>query len=200
VRGRGSHIFLTIGSQMAVRSALRAGRPLPPGRFLVLISVRGSVDPRAIVRLERLGQLKKIHLIGTRTRDLPACSVVPQPTMLPRAPRVRLVLRRMFGVLYQPQMIDDDDSGAIGGMQIGRGTRSPRRKPAPVPLCSPQIPHDLTRARTQAAAVGSLRYGTVTHGQCSFILHNCYSPKLFKSHISYARPSAETSKVLKGYY
>jgi hypothetical protein len=26
------------------------------------------------VRLEGLGKLKKIHLIGTRTRDLPACS------------------------------------------------------------------------------------------------------------------------------
>jgi hypothetical protein len=34
------------------------------------------------VRLEGLGKLKKIHLIGTRTLDLPACSIVPQPTTL----------------------------------------------------------------------------------------------------------------------
>jgi hypothetical protein len=38
-------------------SALRAGRPLPPGRFLVLISVRGCIDPGVRVRLEGLGQL-----------------------------------------------------------------------------------------------------------------------------------------------
>jgi hypothetical protein len=59
VRRRDSHIFYTIGSQMAAKlSALRASRPLSPGRFLVLISVRGRVDPRAIVRLEGLGQFK----------------------------------------------------------------------------------------------------------------------------------------------
>jgi hypothetical protein len=39
------------------------------------------------VRLEELGQLKKSNdLIGTWTRDLLACSIVPQPTTLPRAP------------------------------------------------------------------------------------------------------------------
>jgi hypothetical protein len=44
---------------MVVRlSALRAGRPLPPGRFLILISIRGGVDPRAIMRLKGLGELK----------------------------------------------------------------------------------------------------------------------------------------------
>jgi hypothetical protein len=44
---------------MAVRvSALRAGHPLPPGRFRELIFVRGRVDPRATARLEGLGQLK----------------------------------------------------------------------------------------------------------------------------------------------
>jgi hypothetical protein len=51
----------------------------------------------------------------------------------------------------------DDDYGALGGMRIGRGNRSTRRKPAPVPLCPPQNPHDLTWDRTRAAAVGSQR-------------------------------------------
>jgi hypothetical protein len=38
------------------------------------------------VRLERLGQLKNANdLIGNRTRDFPACSIMPQPTTLPRA-------------------------------------------------------------------------------------------------------------------
>jgi hypothetical protein len=39
---------------------------------------------------------------------------------------------------------DDDECGAVGGIRIGRGDRSTRRKPAPVLLCPPQIPHDLT--------------------------------------------------------
>jgi hypothetical protein len=54
-------------------------------------------------------------------------------------------------------MIDEDDCGPIGGMKIDRGNRSTRRKLAPAPLCPPQIPHDQTRARTRAAAVGSQR-------------------------------------------
>jgi hypothetical protein len=54
-------------------------------------------------------------------------------------------------------MIGEDECGAIGGMKIGRGNRSTRRKLAPAPLCPPQIPHDTTRARTRAAAVGSQR-------------------------------------------
>jgi hypothetical protein len=61
------------------------------------------------------------------------------------------------GLLYKPQMIDEGDCGAIGGIKFGRGNRSTRRKPAPAPLCPPQIPHDQTRARTRAAAVGRQR-------------------------------------------
>jgi hypothetical protein len=41
--------------------------------------------PRAIVRMEGLDKLKKIHLIEAQTRDLPACSLVPQPITLPRS-------------------------------------------------------------------------------------------------------------------
>jgi hypothetical protein len=47
-----------------------------------------------------------------------------------------------IGLLYQPQMIDD--GGATAGIKIGRRNRSIRRKPAPLSLCTPQIPHDLT--------------------------------------------------------
>jgi hypothetical protein len=44
---------------MAVRlSASRAGLPLPAGIFLVFIYVRGRVEPKDILRLEELGQLK----------------------------------------------------------------------------------------------------------------------------------------------
>jgi hypothetical protein len=44
------------------------------------------------------------------------------------------------GLLYKPQMIDEGDCGAIGGMKIGRGNRSTRIKPAPAPLCPPHNP------------------------------------------------------------
>jgi hypothetical protein len=49
------------------------------------------------------------------------------------------------------------DDGEFGGIKIGRGNRSTRRKPAPAPLCLPQIPLDQTRVQTRATAVGSQR-------------------------------------------
>jgi hypothetical protein len=74
---------------MAMRlPALRAAALYPPGIFLVLISVRDLVDPRNVSRLEELGKLKKLNdLIGNQTRDIPACSIVPQLTTLPRTPQ-----------------------------------------------------------------------------------------------------------------
>jgi hypothetical protein len=66
------------------------------------------------------------------------------------------VLWLLTGLLYRPWMIGDGDCGEIGGMKIGRGNRSTRRKPAPVPLCPLQTPH-AARMGTQPTAVGSQR-------------------------------------------
>jgi hypothetical protein len=87
-----------------------------------------------------------------------------------------LVLRPLFGLLYGPQMIDDDDCGAIGGMRIGRENRSTLRKPVPVPLCPPQILRDLTRSpnpgrRGGKPATNRLSYGTALLNLCSPV--NC---------------------------
>jgi hypothetical protein len=70
---------------------------------------------------------------------------------------VHLVRRPLIGLLYQLRMADDYHYGAVGGMIIGTGNRNTRRKPVPVPLGPPQIPHDLTWARTRTAAVGNRR-------------------------------------------
>jgi hypothetical protein len=48
----------------------------------------------------------------------------------------------------------DDKCGAIARM-LGRGNQSTGRKPDPVPLSPPQIPHDLAQAQTRTTAVGS---------------------------------------------
>jgi hypothetical protein len=45
-------------------------------------------------------------------------------------------------------MLMIDECGTVDGMGIGRGSSNTQRKPAPVPLCSRQIPHDLTYDRT----------------------------------------------------
>jgi hypothetical protein len=91
---------------------------------------------------------------------------------------VHLVRRPLFGPLCQPRLTDDD-CGVVG-MRISRGNRSSRRKPAPVPLCPPQIPNDLTWDRARAAAVGSRRLTAwamarhrngVTHSIILFPLH-----------------------------
>jgi hypothetical protein len=73
---------------MAARLSSFTRLPLftpPPGRFLVLISVRLS-RPQGHSAAGMIRLIEKIHLIWTRTNDLSACSIVPQQTTLPRAP------------------------------------------------------------------------------------------------------------------
>jgi hypothetical protein len=49
----------------------------------------------------------------------------------------------------------DCEDGEFGGMN-GRGNRSPRRKPAPAPLCPPQIPLDETRVGSQRLTASAM--------------------------------------------
>jgi hypothetical protein len=81
-----------------------------------------------------------------------------------------LVSRPLIGLLYLPRMIDDDEYGAVGGMRNGKGNQSTQRKPPTVPLCSPQIPHDLTLAQTRAAEAGSFRLTASTMARHSYRL------------------------------
>ena len=70
-----------------VRSALRTGRLNPtlpeniPGtHFCYRLS-----QPQGHSAAGRIMSMKNSDIIGNRTRDLPACSAVPQPTAPPRA-------------------------------------------------------------------------------------------------------------------
>jgi hypothetical protein len=62
--------------------------------------------------------------------------------------------------------LGDYEDGEFGGMIIGRRNRSIRRKPAPVPICPSQIPHDLTGREPGPPggkpASNSFSYGTAS--------------------------------------
>jgi hypothetical protein len=62
--------------------------------------------------------------------------------------RVHSVRRPLAASLYQ--LPSTDQCAAVSGVRPGTGKRCNRRKLAPIPLCSTQIPHDLTRYRTRA--------------------------------------------------
>jgi hypothetical protein len=86
---------------MAVRlSALRTGRRLPPGRFLILLSVTGWLAPNAIVRLEGLRQLK-IQWPHRESNPRPSgLWIVPQLTTLPRVHLVITLLDFIIQLFY----------------------------------------------------------------------------------------------------
>jgi hypothetical protein len=80
------------------------------------------------VRLEGLGQLKKSNdLIRTQTRDLPACSIMPQPTKLPRAQLIHVLAYYLFLCLWfvhrhfllnKPQIRKQEDLYSMGASCI----------------------------------------------------------------------------------
>jgi hypothetical protein len=73
---------LTGGGEVV--SLTRWPRFTPRKIVQILISVRARVNPRAMVWREGVGkfQVKSYDHIGNRTHDHPACSIVPQPTMI----------------------------------------------------------------------------------------------------------------------
>jgi hypothetical protein len=61
--------------------------------------------------------------------------------------------------------------GAIGGMKIGGGNRSTRRKPTPAPLCPPQNPTWQTRSRTPDRSGGRPATNRLSYGAAFFLSH-----------------------------
>jgi hypothetical protein len=101
----------SLGSQILRQSAHEGGKtvssthrpPFPQEIFLVFISVRGCVDPRAIVRSEGLSMKNSNNIIGNRSRDLPVCSAVPQPLRhcVPHVCTVHLVYSFYYFYTYR---------------------------------------------------------------------------------------------------
>jgi len=83
------------GSQISRQSAHESGKvvspthrpPLPLGNIPGTQFCWRLSRPQGHSAARRIMSMKKSYdTIGNRTRDLPACSAVPQPTALPRAP------------------------------------------------------------------------------------------------------------------
>jgi hypothetical protein len=116
------------GSQILRQSAHENGKVVsglhyPQEISLVLISVRGGVDPRAIVRPERLSIKNSNDTIGNRSRDLPVCSAVPHNSQLPiwkqksiqwwPAPKPSLLLKTQCKVACSRNWLDYGSLAAL---------------------------------------------------------------------------------------
>ena len=66
--------------------ALRTGHMYPPGNVSGTHFCQRLSRTQGHMRLQGLKRKNSSETIGNRTRDLPACSAVPQPTAPPHAP------------------------------------------------------------------------------------------------------------------
>jgi hypothetical protein len=114
------------------------------------LNLQGRTVNREIDEYEAGGKLRPLWTTRRHITEDFLCNLCCDVRLSP-------LCRPHMGLLYQPQVIDV--CGAVGGMRIGRGNRSTRRKPI-VPLCPSQIPHDLTWNRTWTPTTNRLRYDT----------------------------------------
>jgi hypothetical protein len=89
VRHRGSHIFLdnrlTDGGEVVSLTRRPPFTPQEDSWYSFLLEAESTQGHSAAGRIRSID--KSNDLIENRTRYLPACISVPEPTTLPRAPR-----------------------------------------------------------------------------------------------------------------
>jgi len=96
------------GFQISRQSAHEGGRvvspthrpPLPPGNIPGTHFCQRLSQPQGHSAAGRIMSMKNSgNTIGNRTRDLPTCSAVPQPTALPRTPTYWVTLLFFLSVI-----------------------------------------------------------------------------------------------------
>jgi hypothetical protein len=118
------------GSQISRQSAHKGGKvvspmyrpPLPPGNISGTLLCYRLSQPQGHSAAGRIMSMKNSsYNIGNRTRDLPTCSVVPEPTALPRAPQTTSGVIKLF-VMKLSVLMQTEFSSWLSTLNIWRNS------------------------------------------------------------------------------